>query len=172
MKFVEEIINNLLKDYKIRFRPHKTSFKYHSKQISKIVKTFKNNKNFIFDLDDNSFDYILNAKYFITDWSGSSFEYSFFTLRPVIFMETPLKVNNLDYKKIDYAPKEVSMREKMGIILKKNEINNLREKFSKIDFEIKKYNDNILELRNSLLFNFGKSSKKEKIFLREILNEI
>ena len=87
-------------------------------------------------------------------------------------METPLKVNNLDYKKIDYAPKEVSMREKMGIILKKNEINNLREKFSKIDFEIKKYNDNILELRNSLLFNFGKSSKKGKIFLREILNEI
>ena len=67
LKFVEEIINNLLKDYKIRFRPHKTSFKYHSKQISKIVKTFKNNKNFIFDLDDNSFDYILNAKYFITD---------------------------------------------------------------------------------------------------------
>ena len=42
-------------------------------------------------------------------------------------METPLKVNNL-VQKIDYAPKEVSMREKMGIILKKNEINNLREK--------------------------------------------
>ena len=78
------------------------------------------------------FDYILKTKYFITDWSGASFEYSFFTLRPVIFMQTPLKINNLDYKKIDYVPKEIFIRDKMGIIFKKNEINNMREKFSKL----------------------------------------
>ena len=172
MKFVEGIIDFLIKDYKIRFRPHKNSFKYHKNQIFKIVNSYNYNKNFIFDLDDNSFDYILKAKYFITDWSGASFEYSFFTLRPVIFMQTPLKINNPDYNKIDYVPKEIFIRDKMGVILKKNEINNIKVTFRRIDFEIKKYNDNILKLRNSLLFNFGESSKKGKIFLREILNEI
>ena len=87
-------------------------------------------------------------------------------------MQTPLKINNPDYNKIDYVPKEIFYTRQNGSNFKKNEINNIKVTFRRIDFEIKKYNDNILKLRNSLLFNFGESSKKGKIFLREILNEI
>lgn len=169
---IDKIITVLIDNFKIRFRPHKASFKYHPKDINKIISKFSKKKNFILDLDDNSFDYILNAKYFITDWSGSAFEYAFFNLRPVIFLDTQPKVNNLNFKTIDIDPVEIMIRDKMGLILKYDEIDYIEKKFHIIDFGIKDFNDNINTLRKLLIFNLSKSSDKGKIFLKEILDEI
>ena len=36
----------------------------------------------------------------ISDWSGSAFEFAFGTLRPVIFLDLPKKINNESYIKL------------------------------------------------------------------------
>ena len=56
----------------------------------------------------------------ITDFSGVAFDFAFSFERPVIFIDLKKKVNNLDYKKINIEPLEISVRKKIGVVINKN----------------------------------------------------
>ena len=51
----------------------------------------------------------------MTDWSGIAYEYSFTTLKPTFFVNTPMKVMNPDYKEIDVTPFDIEIRDQIGI---------------------------------------------------------
>ena len=51
----------------------------------------------------------------ITDWSGIAYEYAFKTKRPVLFVDTPMKVINPEWKKIDIVPTDISFRNEVGV---------------------------------------------------------
>ena len=50
-----------------------------------------------------------------TDWSGIAYEYAFKTKRPVLFVDTPMKVINPEWKKIDLVPTDISFRNEVGV---------------------------------------------------------
>ena len=43
---------------------------------------------------------IFEADLMITDWSGIAYEYAYTTCKPVLFIDTPMKIMNPEYKKI------------------------------------------------------------------------
>ena len=51
----------------------------------------------------------------ITDWSGIAYEYAFKTKRPVLFVDTPMKVINPEWRKIDIVPTDISFRNEVGV---------------------------------------------------------
>ena len=84
----------------------------------------------------------------ITDWSGISIEYALITKRPVIFINTPKKINNKFFNDIKSEPIEIKIREKIGIVIEESDLLNIdnylkkltEKKFLKNKLKMKKKN--------------------------------
>lgn len=55
------------------------------------------------------------AAVLVTDWSGIAYEYAFQTRRPVLFVDTPMKVINPEWEKLGLVPTEISFRNRVGV---------------------------------------------------------
>ena len=82
----------------------------------------------------------------ITDWSGISLEYAFALKKPVLYVNTPQKILNPDYEKLQIQAFESILREKIGIVWNLNE---------PIDDLIKNHNTETVNYQQ-YIFNIGK----------------
>ena len=51
----------------------------------------------------------------VTDWSGIAYEFAYKTRRPTLFVNTPMKVINPEWKKIGLVPTDISFRDEVGV---------------------------------------------------------
>jgi len=51
----------------------------------------------------------------VTDWSGIAYEFAYKTRRPTLFVDTPMKVINPEWKKIGLVPTDISFRNEVGV---------------------------------------------------------
>ena len=98
-----------------------------------------------FELDFSSSVSVYSSDILVTDWSGIGIEFGFATLKPVVFINTKIKMENENYQNINIVPQEIKLRNVLGVALEKDEI---AEKFA--------------DTVNSLL-NDNFSKKKTKI---------
>lgn len=159
---IDEILKNLLNTkYKIIVRPHPQYIQRYPEKIDKLIEKYKDrfNDNFYFELDFSSNKSIYNSALVITDWSGIGMEYSLATTKPTLYINTKMKVMNKDYKKINVEPIDISMRNKIGKAIEKQEVKDIKNIVDDLILNQKKYKENNIEIRNKYLFNIGKSSK-------------
>ena len=121
-----ELISKLTNlGFNVTFRPHYMSFKKDKKILNNVISAFKERDNFKLDLNPDSSISINNSKILITDWSGIAFEYFVLNNKPILFVDTPPKINNKNYNKLSEKPLEVTMRNEIGETLQISEIKNL-----------------------------------------------
>ena len=167
--------------YKVIVRPHPQHVRHCKEKFESLKKKFINEDSIEIQTDFSSNDTVFNADLLISDWSGIVYEYAYTTKKPVLFIDTPMKVMNPIYDKINDNPINIWSREVIGEIVKLDnlkECNNLVEKMLN---NKKKYYDNINNLINSSVYNVGTSSEfganyiieslQEKIKLKEKKNE-
>ena len=96
----------------------------------------------------------------MTDWSGISYEYSLTTLKPTLFVNTPMKVMNPDYGEISVTPMDIEIRNKIGIAI---EPVNIRDEISKaverLLHEDSFSKETMKEYRSRYLYNVGCSAR-------------
>lgn len=105
----------------------------------------------------------------LSDWSGAATEFAFGFKRPVIFIDLKKKVRNFNYKKLNIIPFEVSIREKIGKLIKPSEINNLPslvENLLKKD-QVIKWESKIENLENKFFFGPKKIESEIDNFLNK-----
>lgn len=61
----------------------------------------------------------------ITDWSGISMEFSFATLKPCIYIDTPMKVLNPDWEKYESRPALLEIRSQIGQSFRLDEVDRI-----------------------------------------------
>ena len=112
---VEDLIE-LLKDTgnRIIVRPHPQYVRHYEGRINALKNKYQSDKIEIQD-DFSSNKTVYTADMLLTDWSSIAFEYSFSTLKPVLFINTPMKVVNPDYKELNSVPIDIELRDKIGI---------------------------------------------------------
>ena len=81
--------------------------------------------DFTLEQSVESDDSIFKSDFLVSDVSGISLEYAFGTERPVIFMDVPRKVRNEEYEQIGIEPLEISIREKIGVVVNRAEIGSI-----------------------------------------------
>ena len=54
----------------------------------------------------------------ISDWSGAALDYAFGLNKPVVFIDVPKKINNLDYQEIGLDCFEEVIRDNIGVVFK------------------------------------------------------
>ena len=93
----------------------------------------------------------------ICDWSGVAFDYAFGLEKPVLSIDLPRKVNNPKYEEIEIVPFEVYMRKSIGDVVPVNEIGSLTARINKIFDDQAAGHLSLSELRESNVFNVGRS---------------
>ena len=120
---------------------------------------FKNNKNIVIQTDFSSNDTVFNADLMITDWSGIAYEYAYTTKKPVIFIDTPMKIMNSDYKKIDVEPFNIWARNEIGKVVKVEELKKVNKVIDDMLKNQKDYSKKIEKLVKDSVYNVGNSDE-------------
>jgi YidC/Oxa1 family membrane protein insertase len=125
---IDELLGGLLCDeYHVTVRPHPEYVKRYGSRMDAIVERWKDKvgEGLTFELDFSSNRSIYSSDLMITDWSGISFEFSFATKRPTLFVNTKMKVLNENWQKINCEPIEITLRDEIGISIDKSDVSKM-----------------------------------------------
>ena len=155
--------------YHVIIRPHPHFINTKKRAIKKLLAEFKDNKNVEIELDLSSYKSMHRADILITDWSGIAFEYAFSTERPVLFINTPMKINNPEYKKLGIEPLEVKSRNCIGASINISEIGKVGTIVADLIEKKAEYKTILTEYRKKSLFNWNNAGKYGGEYIIEFL---
>ena len=169
---LDEVLEKLKgHDYKIIVRPHPQHVKHAKERFEKLKEIYKDDSSIDIQTDFSSNSTVFDADLVITDWSGIAFEYAFTTLKPVLFIDTPMKVMNPEYKKIDVEPFNIWVREKIGKVIK---LDNLNEIDNTVEYLLKnkdKYKKDIDKVLHEYFYNIGTSGEEGAKYIIECVQK-
>jgi YidC/Oxa1 family membrane protein insertase len=168
-----QLINILLKsNFKVVLRPHFKILRDYSELLVSIKEKFGKHPNFILEegiIPDNLF---YNSLCMISDWSGISFEYAFTFERPVIFIDVPKKVLNLNSDIISLEPIEISLRQDIGHVISPNKLEEVVHILNTMEQNGYITNQKIRDVRLQTVYNIGESAKIGVEYIQQILDKI
>ena len=155
---IDSILEQILKkDYLVILRPHPQYVRHFEEKLLALAERYKAYDNFELQLDFSSNDTVFNADVLMTDWSGIGYEYSFTTLKPTLFINTPMKVMNPDYKEIGVVPFDIEIRDQVGISVETDKLSILGDVIDRL-LEGKEYSKEAMAVvRDKYLYNVSKS---------------
>ena len=160
---IDELLTELLPNgYEIVVRPHPQSLRRYPEMFVAFQERYReeiDSGKFIFQNDFSSNSTVFEADILITDWSTIAYEYAFTTLRPVIFINTKMKVINPEYQKVSLIPTDILWRDEIGTSIEKNELYKVCPIISDYLCHPSLYEERIMNLRNISVFNVGNSGK-------------
>lgn len=155
---VKELLNNLLgKGYQVILRPHPQYVRHFEDKLMALQEEYKEHSDFTLQMDFSSNDTVYNADVLVTDWSGIGYEYSFTTLKPALFINTPMKVMNPDYQEIDVVPFDIEIRNKVGLSVELENLNNIGQVVDKLLHDHSYSKEVMAKIRDQYLYNVGRS---------------
>lgn len=153
---LEEILDELKTDqYKVIVRPHPQHVRHRKEKMESLKLRYKDNDNIIIQTDFSSNSDVFNADLLITDWSGISYEYAYATKKPVLHINTPMKVMNPEYKTIDTVPINILVREEIGCSVDTDKLDTLREKVNDLIDRSDEYHNKIDRFLHEYTYNVG-----------------
>ncbi len=144
--------------YRVIVRPHPQYVRHYPEKLQALQAKYASFQNFTLQTDFSSNETVFNADVLVTDWSGTAYEYSFTTLKPCLFINTPMKVMNPDYRDIDVTPFDISIRNQIGIALEPGQIDQIAPAVHRLLHEQAFSPESIAALRSQSLFNIGKAA--------------
>ena len=102
---------------------------------------------------------LLNADIMISEWSGSPLEYAFARLRPVLFIDTPPKINNPEHARLSLPYLEDDIRGKIGRIVSPAQMSEVPAVVRDLVAHATEWADRILAVRQETVFNVGTSGE-------------
>ena len=155
---LEELLDNL-KGHKITVRPHPQHVRHMPEKMEGLKEHYKSDDDIEIQMDFSSNSTVFEADMMITDWSGIAYEYAYTTFKPVLFIDTPMKVMNPEYTKIDVEPMNIWMREEIGKILKLDEIDKASHTVEEMLNNSEQYKKHIEQLVSENVYNIGHSAE-------------
>jgi len=146
-------------EYDVVIRPHPQYVRTRGKQLKEIAEKLAKYTNIRIESNLVAETNIHNADILITDRSGIAFEYAFGTERPVLFIDTPLKINNPRYLELDCIPIEISSRERLGKSITIKEIPGILPILSDFVADYPRYRQQILLFRGQYIYNWQGAAK-------------
>lgn len=168
---IEDILDRLGEgDYKVTVRPHPQYVRHFEDKLNYLSKKYEENPCIEFQMDFSSNKTVFDADVLITDWSGIAYEYAFTTLKPVLFINTPMKVMNPDYEEIDVVPFDIEARNQVGISVDPDKLEEISDRVRQLLTEEVYSEETLSSVRDRYLYNVGKSAEVgTRYILRSLL---
>ena len=157
---LEQILDNLKgKGYQITVRPHPQHVRHRGEFMEQLKVKYEQDKDVEIQTDFSSNNTVFEADLMITDWSGIAYEYAYTTQKPVLFINTPMKIMNPEYQKIDTVPLNILLREEIGCSLNLDELNQLGDKVQMLLEHKADYYERIGSFVQEYVYNHGISAE-------------
>lgn len=157
---IDGILQNLLgQGYHVILRPHPQYVRHFEGKLKLLEQKYAAYDDFTLQMDFSSNDTVFNADILITDWSGIAYEYSFTTLKPTLFINTPMKVMNPDYQEIGVTPFDIEIRDQMGISLEPDRIDTIGTAVHDLLCQENFAPENMKKMRDKYLYNVSHSTE-------------
>lgn len=157
---LEDILNELKnKKYKVIVRPHPQHVRHMKEKFEQMKEQYKNNKNIVIQTDFSSNDTVFNADLIISDWSGIAYEYAFTTKKPVVFIDTPMKIMNEKYEELGIEPFNIWSRYEIGEVIKLDNIKSISKTVDNMLNNKDKYKEKIIKLVDDSVYNICTSGQ-------------
>ncbi|MBS1371372.1 MAG: hypothetical protein HPZ91_15605 [Lentisphaeria bacterium] len=145
--------------YRITLRPHPEYAKRFPERWNAVEKRCRERfgEDVIPERDFSSNETVFSADLVITDWSGIAYEFAFATLKPVLFINTPMKVVNRNYRRVGLEPIDITMRGEVGTALEPEELSRTAETVRALLENQAQYREKIMRVRERYVFNVGTS---------------
>lgn len=157
---IDEILQRLLgRGYRIILRPHPQYVRHFGDKLKILENKYAEYSDFVLQTNFSSNDTVFNADILMTDWSGIAYEYSFTTLKPSLFINTPMKVMNPDYKEIDVVPFDIEVRNEMGISIELDELDKINDAVEELLSKDIISKDKMKMMREKYLYNVSRSAE-------------
>lgn len=168
---LEEILENLKgKGYQIVVRPHPQEVRMKKEYMETLKRKYKIDGIEI-QTDFSSNNPIMEADLLITDWSDICWEYAFTTYRPVLFIDTPMKIMNPEYQKLSTEPINLSLRNQIGKSLKLMQLNQISDVVEDLIEHKNEYYKQIDQLIREYIYHLGSSSEIGANYLIEAIQK-
>ena len=167
---LEELLDNLAgHGYKITVRPHPQHVRHMPERMEELKQKYSVDRDIEIQTDFSSNSTVFEADMMITDWSGIAYEYAYTTCKPVLFINTPMKVMNPEYQKIEIEPINIWMRDSIGATLNPDEMDKASVIVEKMFDDAAMYRSRIDNFVHEYVYNLGHSSE---VGAQYIVNEI
>jgi YidC/Oxa1 family membrane protein insertase len=171
---IEQILDMLKeREYNIIVRPHPQYVRHFEERVNALIEKY-GKYGIEVQKDFSSNKTVYTADVLVTDWSSIAYEYAFSTLKPVLFINTPMKVVNPDYKELETVPVDIELRDKVGISLELNDesLGKVAESVDELLNNNRFSTDSMEALRDKYIYNYGKSGKTGAKYIIDRLVEI
>lgn len=168
---IESILDHLVGyGYQIIVRPHPQYVRHYGVKLQAMESRYKSlGGEVTFDTSFASFEDVYSADLLMTDWSGVAFEFSFTTCKPTLFIHTPMKIMNPEYKLVPIVSFQERMRNLIGIDLKPDEMDKLHDTVEELLQKKDEYRQLIDRVRREERFNYGCAAP---VGAQEIINRL
>ena len=154
---VEELLDGLKgRGYRVIVRPHPQYVRHFEEKIDRLAGKYAGDGVEV-QKDFSSNKTVYTADVLVTDWSSIAFEYAFSTLKPVLFINTPMKVVNPDYEELETKPIDLVLRDKVGISLEQDELTQVSDSIHSLLYDHRFSRQSLGELRDTYIYNVGDS---------------
>lgn len=157
---IEKMLDKLVKTkHHIIVRPHPQYVRHFEARIDALAAKYRE-YDVTFQKDFSSNKTVYMADLLVTDWSSISLEYAFSTLKPVLFIDTPMKIVNPDYKELETVPIDIELRDKVGISIALDSIEDeIVSAVEKLLNDVQFSRDSMRALKEQYIYNVGTSGK-------------
>lgn len=168
---IEELLDNLKGcGYQVIVRPHPQYVRHFEEKINALIQKYQP-EGIEIQKDFSSNKTVYTADVLLTDWSSIAFEYAFATLKPVLFINTPMKVVNPDYQELSSVPIDIELRDKVGVSLELSEVSTVKDAVAALLQESRFSKESMAKMRDYYIYNVGKSGLVGAKYIIERLME-
>ena len=172
---LDELLDGIVgKGYRVIVRPHPQYVRIYANKMRRILEKYQSqmNENFIIETDFSSNVTVYSADLLITDWSNIAYEFSFTTCKPTLYINTPMKVMNPEWERIDVIPIDIRIREQLGASVDLDKMSEVGEKVAELIQNTAEYRSTIMELKKETYFNLGRSAEVSGQYILNQLKKI
>ena len=138
-------------------RPHPQTVRMAPEAMAQIRHWCAMSGNISLELSVVGHDSLQRADVMVSDWSGAALEFAFGFQRPVLFIDTPRKINNPDYEQIDLLPLEVGLRQQIGQVLPPDSLSDITTWLGALNEQRHAYRETIAQARTHSVYHLGSS---------------
>ena len=159
---LEKILDGLQgRGYRVTVRPHPQHVRHQGAYMEQLKERYAACDDVEIQTDFSSNATVFEADLLITDWSDIAWEFAFTTKKPVLFIDTPMKVMNPDWDKIEEAPMNRELRTVVGQLLGLDELDRIGDVAADLLARRDEYREIITRTMEERLYHIGNSAEIE-----------
>ncbi len=172
---VDTLIEQLMCDENhITVRPHPEYVKRYPEKIRLLTEKYAGvpDEKLTFELDFTTNRSTYSSDLLITDWSAIAYEFCFSTKKPVLFVNTKIKMENPEWEKLGLTPAEIYLRNEVGVALEKSDLGKTKAVADELMASGEKYKEKITALLHKHLYSYGTDGAEGVRYVLRRLAEI